>query len=325
MAHMIDTTKGAAIAYVGATPWHGLGQQLSADADIETWQREARLNYNVERSPVQYQNGELRTFADREVLYRSDTGGALSVVSKYYQVVQPSQVLAFFSELAKLGGFQLETAGALSGGKRVWALARIGEGANIVKGDKVDPYVLLATSYDGTMATTARFTAIRVVCHNTLSAAYGRSGDFVHVYHSTKFDAEAVRKQLGIFSSDWEKFLHQAKDLAHKKLNESQADEFLIELIAPAIAPSVSGPAEVEQARETARKSRGYKSVMELFKGKAIGSEIRNLADTRWQMLNSVTQYVDHERGNTPNTRLESAWFGEGSKLKSRALELLSV
>ena len=35
MAHMIDTTTGtAAMAYTGKTPWHGLGQTLSADADM---------------------------------------------------------------------------------------------------------------------------------------------------------------------------------------------------------------------------------------------------------------------------------------------------
>ena len=36
--------------------------------------------------------------------------------------------------------------------------------------EAVAPYLLLATSYDGTMATIARFTTIRVVCNNTLQA-----------------------------------------------------------------------------------------------------------------------------------------------------------
>ena len=32
MAHMIDETTGrAAIAYIGATPWHGLGQALTPE------------------------------------------------------------------------------------------------------------------------------------------------------------------------------------------------------------------------------------------------------------------------------------------------------
>jgi hypothetical protein len=38
-----------------------------------------------------------------------------------------------------------------------------------------------------------------------------------------------------------------------------------------------------------------------------------------------VTELVDHERGRSNNTRLESAWFGSGAALKSRAVELLAA
>jgi hypothetical protein len=34
-------------------------------------------------------------------------------------------------------------------------------------GDRVKAYLLLATSCDGTLCTTAQFTSVRVVCNNT--------------------------------------------------------------------------------------------------------------------------------------------------------------
>ena len=50
MAHMIDETTGkAAIAYVGKTPWHGLGQELTPGQDIPTWTREAGLDLHRAR------------------------------------------------------------------------------------------------------------------------------------------------------------------------------------------------------------------------------------------------------------------------------------
>jgi hypothetical protein len=49
------------------------------------------------------------------------------------------------------------------------------------------------------------------------------------------------------------------------------------------------------------------------------------VAGTRWAALNAVTELVDHERGRSDNTRIESAWFGTGAVLKNRALELLSA
>ena len=46
MAHEIDMTTGrAGMAYMGDTPWHGLGQKLTDGASLETWQQEAGLDW----------------------------------------------------------------------------------------------------------------------------------------------------------------------------------------------------------------------------------------------------------------------------------------
>jgi len=99
MAHMIDQTTGRdAIAYIGTTPWHGLGQALTPDADIDTWTREAGLGYTVLESPVLYNSpaaSDLQEWPNRKVLHRSDTGAPLAVVSDGYQVVQPGQRVAY--------------------------------------------------------------------------------------------------------------------------------------------------------------------------------------------------------------------------------------
>ena len=72
-------------------------------------------------------------------------------------------------------------------------------------------------------------------------------------------------------------------------------------------------------------QSRAYRRVLELFNGRGIGSDIPGVMGTRWGMLNAVTELVDHERGRSDNTRMESAWFGTGANLKNRALELLAA
>jgi len=317
MAHMIDTTTGrAAIAYAGETPWHNLGQQLTPGASIETWTREAGLAYTVLESPVLYKTEAAsapEVFKGRKVLHRSDTGGALAVVSDGYHVVQPAEVMGFFEKLVEIGGFQLETAGVLSHGKRVWGLARVNDGAEIIGGDVVRPYVLLGTSYDGTMATVAKFTSVRVVCHNTITAALG-SGESVRVLHSERFDADRVRQDLGIVADAWDRFLIQSRQLAGEPLSATDADMFVRSLLEPYKSPGVP-----------VSESRAYRRILELFNGKAIGSDIPGVVGTRWGMLNAVTELVDHERGRSDNTRIESAWFGTGAALKNRALELLAA
>lgn len=335
MAHMIDTTTGrAAMAYTGQTPWHGLGQALTPGADVDTWTREAGLGYTVLESPVQYTTPattEPQTWPARKVLHRSDTGAPLAVVSDSYHVVQPAEVMDFFRKLVDLGGFQLETAGALSDGRRVWALASVGDAAPVVDRDLVRPYLLLGTSYDGTMATVAKFTAIRVVCNNTITAAVGgyaggrvikgesetstgylRSA--VRVLHSERFDADAVRLQLGIVAGAWESFLVQSRQLAGVPMDTLQADKFLAELLAP-----------YHTSAKPLQDSKAYRRALELFSGRAIGADLPGVAGTRWAMLNAITQLVDHERGRSNNTRMESAWFGAGAALKARAAELLAA
>jgi phage/plasmid-like protein (TIGR03299 family) len=86
-------------------------------------------------------------------------------------VVQPREVLEFYRDLTEVSGFELQTAGVLKAGKKFWALARTGKEANLKGSDLVRGYVLLATSCDGSLATTATPTTIRVVCNNTLTIA----------------------------------------------------------------------------------------------------------------------------------------------------------
>jgi hypothetical protein len=69
----------------------------------------------------------------------------------------------------------------------------------------------------------------------------------------------------------------------------------------------------------------GLKTANRELKTKLTKPFIPGVAGTRWAMLNAVTELVDHERGRSNNTRIESAWFGTGAALKNKALELLSA
>lgn len=322
MSHEIDTTAGqAAIAYVGQEPWHGLGQRLEPGRTIEEWKAAAGLAHRVLETPVEFAglDGQRMKFEPRKVLYRSDTGAGLSVVGHRYKVVQPGEVLEFFRDLVHAGGYELETAGSLHEGRQVWALARIGEGADIIGNDRVLPYLLLSTSYDGELATVAKATAVRVVCRNTINMAL-RNGDKhqaaqVNVAHRLRFDAEAVKRELGISVTAWQTFMADAKVLANKELTRHSAEELTYDLIEPTLSVKKGQPLP------DVRQSKPYRRILDLFAGDALGSELTG-GPTAWQWLNAITQMVDHERGRTADSRMASAWFGAGNALKSRAMEL---
>lgn len=318
MAHELDFTTGkAAIAYAQgqAVPWHGYGQTVNPAASVEDWRKAGGLDWDAVRTPVIFNglNDEYQFWADREVLYRSDTGRPLSVVSKDYQTVQPSAILGFFKNLADKGGFSIETVGALKEGRRIWALARVGENSNIMD-DYVAPYLMLATSYDGSMATIAQFTAVRVVCNNTLQRVLSnsRGQNQVSIPHSAMFKPDSVRHDLGIALDSWDEFMIKAGRMAARKVSDAEMDAYLLEMIEPPYGKSYTP--------EQVRKTKGYQRILGLFKGGQLGSGQDAINGTAWGLLQATTQFVDHEQGRLPDNRLDKAWFGIGAKFKEKAM-----
>lgn len=312
MAHLIQT-----MAYINATPWHGLGNRLSSGQPIEVWAQQAGMNWQILESPVSFMAeiagclGSLRSFPDQKVLYRSDTKAPLSVVSQRYQVVQPQEILEFYRDLTEISGFELETAGVLKGGRKVWALAKTNQSATLKGEDVINGYLLLATACDGTLATTAQFTSIRVICNNTLAIALANGSGAVKVPHRTSFSPEAVKKQLGISIPAWDGFMYRMKALSERKVKSHEATDFFKRVFSQ--TSLMEGPPTHE---------RSIKQVQELYDGHGKGAELSSSRGTAFGLLNAVTEYVDHQRrARSTDNRLDSAWFGPGAALKQKALD----
>lgn len=307
MSHQIDQTNGDAIAYVGEKPWHGLGTMLADGATIEEWRKAARLDWSVTEHPVYCDLGgaALETFPERKALYRSDTKTGLSIVSKGFNVVQPGAVLEFFRKLVESHGFKLETAGGLRGGRRIWALARISEEVKVLD-DVVQPYCLLSTAYDASMATWARLCATRVVCANTIAYAESEKGNIVRVPHNATLDFDDVRLQLGLALNAWEKFKVRSLKMAEREMQDPEAEAFLRELLG---IPEGDAP-------------RGFARVLDLFKGAQMGASFKSTRQTLWGIVQAVAEHVDHNPwSRSDETRLDAAWFGAGANLKVKAFQ----
>lgn len=308
------------MAYTGETPWHQLGNQLPAKQPIEVWAEKAGMNWTICTTPVRYMTeqagslGSIMSFDEQKVLYRSDTRAPLSVVSGRYQVVQPKAVLEFYRDLTDVAGFELETAGVLKEGKKLWALARTGKSATLKGNDVVNGYVLLATSCDGTLATTATPTTIRVVCNNTLAIALNGASSAIKVPHSTSFDAQAVKRQLGIAVSQWDSFMYSMKTLSERKVKTHESMNYFLKVLCQT-------DSHVDPALGLTNE-RALKKVQALYDGHGRGAELSAASGTAWGLLSAVTEFVDHEkRARSQEYRLDSAWWGQGANLKQRALD----
>lgn len=337
MAHQLEQ-----MAYVGDTPWHGLGNQLTQNQPIEIWAQQAGMDWRIESSDVSYmaknERGQsiIMPYEEQRVLYRSDTHAPLSVVSQRYQEVQPMEILEFYRDLTEQSGFELETAGVLKGGKKFWALARTGQSTALKGKDVSNGYILLATACDGTLATTAQFTNIRVVCNNTLAIALrgqSSSAGVVKVPHSTKFDADKVKQQLGISVRAWDEHMYEMKQLSQRKVTQGEAAAYFDAVFNNTNMSVIDQEENIIQfyrniatpnpAKEKSEPNgRAMAKVMDMFNGQGRGAELSSAKDTAYGLLCSITEFADHERrAMSTDHRLDSAWFGAGAALKQRGLE----
>lgn len=195
-------------------------------------------------------------------------------------------------------------------GRKFWALARTGQSTMLKGRDKVDGYLLLATACDGTLATTAQFTSVRVVCNNTMSIALGNATGAIKVPHRRQFDPDVVKRQLGITVSSWDGFVARMKALVDRPMDPDSVEGLLRRVLAYA---GPDGKAEVvkEQAIATVRS---------LYEGGGKGALMVSSRGTAWGLLNSVTEFVNHHRrARSDDHRRDAAWFGPGGQIKQRA------
>ena len=319
MAHELSIRKNgkAEMAYVGETPWHGLGQSLESGASIDDWKVAAGLDWKLARSRVRFGEGaNQQIFDDRHVLFRSDTKKPLSVVGKNYKIVQPGDILEFFRDLVADNGFTLDTAGSLFDGKRLWAQALIGEDAVIAGEDVVRGRLLLSTSCDGTMATTARYVTERVVCFNTLSMALNeKQKKIAKIHHNAVFKPGMMKDELGIARGQFKEFVTAARTLTKKTMREQAAKDFVAKLLLD--TKTVTAKVEPEKA---VLESEAFKKIIGLFAGSAMGGLLRGTEGSAWGVVNAVTEYTDHHaRSGSASNKLDNAWFGKGDVLKTAA------
>jgi phage/plasmid-like protein (TIGR03299 family) len=313
MAHEIET-----MMYVNETPWHGLGKKLNAPPTVEEAIRCAGLDWTVETARLQTADGQTApAFATR----RSSDGKILGVVGPDYHVVQNATAFRFFDSFVKNGEAELETAGSLRQGSRVWILAKINREPSIIvrkADDVVAKYVLLSNSHDGTMAVRVGFTPIRVVCANTLAISHNsKESKLVRIRHTAKAELslDAVRDVMNLANEQFEATAVQYRRLAECDINSADLAKYVCRVFSPASEDSTD-----EDVLKKSESSRVLATVTKLFET-GRGNDMPGVRGTMWAAYNAVTEYMAYERGNDRDVRLDRLWF-QHVHTNRRALEL---
>ena len=292
--------------------WHGLETVIPADAGFDTWAEHPVFNWKINRSKVRYAVSRdpsvaLLEMPSQHVLFRSDNHKPLSTVSEDYHIVQPKQVLEFFRDLCETNHLTMDTAGYIRGGVKFWALARTGNEFKVGNNDVVKQYVLLASSCDSSMATTAKHTSLRVVCSNTFHASINNGESAIKVRHSREFNEVEVKMNLGLMDQEFAQMGEYANEMSRFVLNITDAHRWFAELVSSRMDMTD------EEIFDMANKSRVFKSLWDSYV-RGPGAE-----PTIWGAFNAVTHNVDWVKGRSMDTRFDSAQFGQGANLKAAA------
>lgn len=308
-------------AVAGGCPW-GIGTAVSNDLTPTQMMQKAQLDWTVEKVPTFARYNGVETPTGMEALVRSSDNKVLTQVGGKWNPVQNQEAFEFFNEYCLEGGMQMESAGSLKGGKMVYALAKINESFDVLKGDQVDSYLLFSNPHEYGKSIDIRFTPIRVTCMNTLAVALkGRAMNSAKINHRRAFDADHVKTTLGLAHEKFDQYKEVSKYLATKKFTP----ESLIQYYNEVFPRTYQGKNEVrvKSINDLTTNAKKAYDVLETQPGAEFAR------GSWWQALNSVTYLTDHEMGRSADTRMTSAWFGSNQTRKqvavSKAIEFAEM
>jgi phage/plasmid-like protein (TIGR03299 family) len=321
------TANVETIAYMGKTPWHGLGTKLEEKHrfSIEDGLKLSGLDWQVELVPLHIndrdEDGEIvkstsvKEFA--QAVRRVKDGHVIGCVGPRYHCLQNKDAFEWFRPLFENKLCGLNTAGSLGNGEKVWILADIMDAKQqeIVKGDVVRRYLLLSNSHNGTTSVRVSFTDVRVVCSNTLAAAHSSANSkFIRLRHGKGLaeNLDKVREILNLANQEFEATADQYRFLASRRVNEADLRKFV---------KVMTGNEDVAEADISTRAKNTMERMIKLMVD-GIGSDIPGVRGTYWGMYQGYNQFLNYEASRTSSARLDSLWFGKGFNENLKALEL---
>jgi len=286
---------------------------------------QADLAWEVKKQTISDAYGVVEGFAS---IRRSDTGDALGVVTSGYVPVQNRELVDFIRPLVDMGDTNWGRGGHFRGGCVTFIQADTVT-TDILPGDTINNYLMVANAHDGSMAWRAFSTSIRVVCQNTFNRALtsAKNGKSYTIKHTSDVSTRILALRDALSEARAQAALHATllQDLTKRPMNDLQATEFFQEVF------TLDEPEKPAQKKSLAKLN-------ELFQaGK--GQDIPGVRGTRWAAFNAVTEYLDHHvttrlPADTPEARrsamqsdrrLYNGVFGPAARTKTQALELLAV
>jgi phage/plasmid-like protein (TIGR03299 family) len=312
--------------FVAKPAWHGLGKLIDENHRLSVKEAIAAADMDWEVGLLDLEiagSEEAKTLGlngrpvNHKVTYRKTDNSILGVVGPSYHPFQNWELFSWFQPFLDSNEAEFHTAGSLKNGRVVWALAKINrQPTEVAKDDLVEKFLLLSNSHDGTHAIRVGFTPIRVVCANTLAAAFSNSDSkLIKARHTSGVNAslDAIRDTINLIDAKFEATAEQYKFLATRNFSNVDLKKY-VDLVWK------FGRAQKEDDGVSTRAGNQMAKIYELIDA-GLGNEPPAIHGTWWAAYNGVTEYLSYVAGaRKAENRLNSLWFGPNARRNEFAL-----
>jgi phage/plasmid-like protein (TIGR03299 family) len=301
MAHELEInaeTGEASFASLRQPAWHNLGTVFENEVNTAEMLKLAHLdNWNVRLEDVALPDGfesdKNYSFVTRTNPFDTAKNDVLGVVGERYVPLQNEDLFSFGDNLLD-GGGRWETAGSIKGGRQVFGSIALREGITLDpngRADKIDNYLLINTSHDGSIAIQASITPVRVVCANTLNLALssfkGKNSakQSFKIRHTSTAEGKiaVAREALGLAHKYIDEFSLMANAMIEKEITDKQFMDIL----------ALAYPAPEKDAKGSFKK---HDSKIDLLQSIYVGDFNNTIAGTAWGAYNALTERLDWHR-----------------------------
>ncbi len=304
----------------GESAWHGMGVVTDGTLPAREAFETADALFTVEKRelklPTHVFDPESNGYLPGRVCYqptshfgvvRTDTQALLGVVSKQYEIVQNDSLLRMAEFIRE--EVDMDCVIVLSDGAKVCFTATLrGAETDIVPGDTVKRRIVGYLGHDGKTGCGAKFTNIRVVCQNTLTAALGESGAHSSITHkngaNNHFDT--LISSIDVARQDFVTECELMREFSQFSITSSQFNDFVDE-----VYNIDEGQVFRKRDKITAAMNRGY------------GVDYN--PGTLWTAVNAITQVETSTRGTTSakgRAQFARGTFGAGAQISKRAFKV---
>ena len=235
---------------------------------------------------------------------RTDTQALLGVVSKQYEIVQNDSLLRMAEFIRE--EVDMDCVIVLSDGAKVCFTATLrGAETDIVPGDTVKRRIVGYLGHDGKTGCGAKFTNIRVVCQNTLTAAMQDSGARSSITHkngaNNNFDA--LISSIDVARQDFVTECELMREFSRASMGRDAFRDFVDEVY------------NIDEGQVFRKREQLERAFMHGYGWEYAPNSI-------WTAINAVTQVETSTRHQTEakaRSQFARGTFGAGAQISKRA------